>query len=441
MVKILGEENVMESIKMKGFSRLTRIDDALQKFFSVVNVSKLYYDEVPLSESLGRVLYEDEFAISDIPGFNRAAVDGYAVRAKDAYGASETSPLTFDVTGHSEIGVRPVASVTRQQAIRIATGAPLPEGADAVIMVEYTEKISDGKIEVYQSIPPLGNVSLKGEDVKKREKVLTSGIILRPQEIGMLAAMGNKIIKVVKKPRIAIFSTGNELIEPGEKGEIGQIPDSNRSTIIAMTRNFGGHVLDLGIAKDTIRSVKAKLMKGLEANMIVVSGSTSIGEKDLLPETVNSLGEPGVIVHGISMRPGKPTALAALETTPIILLPGSPIAAMIAFEVFGRAVLGKMLGMSSQQMKRPTVWARVSRRIPSSLGNKTFVRVLLEEVRGEYVAEPIRISGSGIISSMIKANGLVIIPENKEGYEEKERVKVILLKNIERRFNETKNFS
>ena len=421
----------MRDVRMRGFAELTSIDDALRKFFKEVNVERLPPEDFSALDSLGRVLAEDIIVPQDVPNFDRAAVDGYAVRAEDTYGASSTNPLVFDVIASSEIGVLSKVSVGRQQAVGIATGAPLPKGADAVVMVEYTEKIGGDKVEVYRSVPPGENVSMKGEDVKKGEKILSSGVILQPQDIGMLSALGMKRLKVVRKPSVAVFSTGNELVEPGDSVEVGKVVDSNRPTIMAMVKSLGGEPLDLGIARDDLAAVKLKLLEGLAVDMVVVSGATSVGEKDLLPEAVNSLGKPGIIVHGISMRPGRPTALAAVNGKPVILLPGFPVAAMIAFDVFVKPILLRMLGASSEQVGRQTVRARVSRRVASSLGNRTFARVIINKVDGKYVVEPLRTSGSGIISSIVKANGLVIIPENKEGLEEGEEVEVMVLRPLE----------
>lgn len=419
----------MSDVK-KGFPKLTRIDDALKKFFDKVDIKRLPSEDTSTLEALGRVLAEDTVAPFDVPNFDRAAVDGYAVRAEDTYGASSTNPLVLTVVASVEVGILPKVTLSSQQAVRIATGAPLPKGADSIIMVEYTEKISKERIEVYLAVSPGENVSARGEDVKKGEKILLKGTILQPQDIAMLAALGIKEFKVVKRPVVAVFSSGDELIELGDEVEVGRVVDSNRPAIMAMVKGLGAEPLDLGIARDDLEIIKSKLVEALAADMVVASGATSVGEKDFIPEAVNSLGEPGIIVHGISMRPGRPTALAALRGKPIILLPGFPVAAMIAFDVFVKPIVLKMLGAFPEQVSRQTVRARVSRRIPSSLGNRTFLRVIVRQTGGKYVVEPLRTSGSGVISSLVKANGLVVIPENKEGLEEGEEVEVTLLRHI-----------
>lgn len=418
----------LSDVRMKGFSSLTRIDDALAKFFKEVKVSPLTPEEVPLLESLGRVLAEDIMSPADVPNFDRSAVDGYAVRAEDTYGASQSNPLVLDIVAFSEIGVFPSAKVGLQQAVRIATGAPMPEGADAVVMIEYTEKLSGNKIEIYRSVPPSENVSLRGEDVREGERILSKGVVIQPPDIGMFSALGLDRIRVVRKPLVAVLSSGNELVEAGSSLPVGKVFDSNRPTVMTAVRSLGAEPLDLGIVLDDLDAIKSKLLEGLAADMIIVSGATSVGEKDFLPLAINHLGKPGIVVHGISMRPGRPTALAAVDGKPVVLLPGFPVAAIISFDVFVIPILQRMLGVSPEQMERRSVRAFVSRRIASSLGNRTFARVIVRRMGEKYIIEPLRTSGSGVISSIVKANGMVVIPENKEGLEEGEEVKVIVLR-------------
>lgn len=419
----------MDTVKMKGFTKLTRIDDALKKFFSQVNVETLSTENVPSMEALGRILAEDIIAKIDVPSFDRAAVDGYALRAEDTYGASSTNPMVFDVIGAVEIGFPSRITVGKQQAMRIATGAAIPRGADAAAMVEYTEKIGEERVEVQSSLTPGENVSKRGEDVKKGEKILSMGTRLQPQDLGIQAALGNSKVGVVRRPRVAILSTGNELVELGNRVERGRIIDANRPILTAMVKEVGGEPVDLGIARDNIEEIKSKIAHRMEtSDMVLVSGGTSVGAGDLVPEAINALGRPGIIVHGLCMRPGRPTALAAIGDKPVVLLPGFPVATMISFSFIVQPILLKMLGASFNQFERRTIRARMLRRIASSIGNKTFVRVLVSRRDGGYVAEPLRTSGSGVISSMIRANGMVIIPEEKEGLEKGEEVEVIVLR-------------
>ncbi len=419
----------MSDVK-KGFPKLTRVDEALKIFLARVNVKQLPSEDVPTTESLGRVLSEEVVAPFDVPSFDRAAMDGYAVRAQDTYGASQPSPLVFAVIASAEMGIMFSVSLGAQQAIRVATGAPLPRGADSVMMVEYTEKIGEGRIEVYRAVSPGENISARGEDVRRGEKILPRGTVIQSHDVAMLAALDMSRVRVARRPRVSVLSSGNELTELGEPVEVGKVIDSNRPAVMAMVRSLGCEPMDLGIVRDEPEAIRLRLVEALAADAVVVSGATSVGERDFLPDAVGSLGGPGVIVHGVAMRPGRPVALAACGDKPIILLPGFPVAAMLAFDVFVKPILLRMLGATSDPVCRQTVRASVSRRVPSSLGSLTFLRVAVSRVGGRYVVEPLRISGSGVISSLVRANGLVVIPENKEGLEEGEEVEVTLLRPI-----------
>jgi molybdenum cofactor synthesis domain-containing protein len=422
----------MKMVKDRGFTEQTSVKDALRKYFQEVKLDVLPSEIVHLTEALGRVLAEDVTSEIDVPHFDRSAVDGYAVRSSDTFGASPTNPIVFDVVGNVEVGQAPKAIVEELKTVKVATGAPIPKGADAVVMLEYTGGIGGNKIEIYRPATPWQNVSQKGEDVKKGERVLGRGTVLQPQDIAILAAIGKVDVKVVRKPKVAILSTGNELVEPRCKVDTGKTIDSNRFFMFTAVKDTGGEPVDLGIAKDDATEIKSKISKGLAtADAVLVSGGTSVGEKDLAPEVVNSLGKPGVIIHGVAMRPGKPTALAAVKGKPVILLPGYPVAAMMAFNTFVKPVLSKMLGIWIGKPNGRVVKARMARRVPSSPGVRDFVRVIVRKANSSYIAEPIRTRGSGIISSMVKANGLVVIPEEKEGIEEGEEVDVTLLRPLE----------
>ncbi len=422
----------MKEVKARGFTEQTPIEEALKKYLREVKIEVLPSENVRIAEALGRVLAEDAASEVDVPHFDRSAVDGYAVRSHDTFGASPTNPIVLDVVGAVEVGQVPEFIVNELKAARVATGAPIPEGADSVVMLEYTEIIDDNKIEIYRPVTPGQNVSQKGEDVKKGEKVLSRGTVLQPQDIAILAAIGKVEVKVVRKPRVAILSTGNELVEPEHEVAIGKTVDSNRFFLLAAVKDAGGEPLDFGIAKDDATEIKSRISNGLAtADLVLVSGGTSVGERDLAPEAVNSLGKPGVVVHGVAMRPGKPTALAAVNGKPVILLPGYPVATMMAFNTFVKPLISKMLGTPVGKPPGHVVKAVMARRVPSSPGVRDFVRVIVKKADNGYVADLVRTRGAGIISSMVKANGLVIIPEEKEGIEEGEEVEVILLRTLE----------
>lgn len=408
--------------RLKGFQKLTLIDDALQKWLNVLQMKKPREVTVPLNEALNRVLTTDLTAKEDLPRFDKSAVDGYALKAQDTTGASQFNPVTFQITELAEVGSK--------QARQIWTGNPLPKGANAVVMIENTKK-TDGKLEVWVQLATGGNVSKKGEDVKKAEKILEAGTRLTPYHLALLAAMGNSEVKVAEKTRIAILATGNELAEAGNKPSGNQIFDSNRIMLAAMCRELGAETVDLGIAKDDTAEIAEKLGIGLKkCDAVITTGGTSVGGLDLVPDVVNNSGKPGVVVHGLALRPAMPTAVAALDGKPVMILSGNPVAAVIGFEVFARPLICKMLGMKKTE-PRPTVNAVMTRKVAAALGRRTFVRVRVTQKNGKFLAEPVSARGSGAISTMTRGNGFVIVPENREGVTEGEVVLVRLFGNVE----------
>ena len=408
--------------RLKGFQKLTSADDALRTWLNVLQIKKPSEVAIPLNDALNRVLAADLIAKDDLPRFDKSAVDGYALKAEDTAGASQFKPVTFSLTELDE--------VSSKQARQIWTGNPIPKGADAVVMLENTKK-RDGKLEVWVQLATGGNVSKKGEDVKKNEKIMKAGTRLTPYHLALLSALGNSEAKVAEKPRIGILATGNELAEAGSKLAENQIFESNRIMLSAMCRELGAEPLDLGIAKDDVAEIAEKLKIGLQnCDAVITSGGTSVGGPDLVPEAVNNSGKPGVIVHGVALRPAMPTALAALDGKPVVILSGNPVAAVIGFEVFARPLICKMLGMT-QAEPRPTVNAVMTRKVATALGRKTFVRVKVTQKNSEFFAEPVSARGSGAISTMTRGNGFVVVPENREGVTEGEVVAVRLFGNLE----------
>ncbi|MEM2882153.1 MAG: molybdopterin molybdotransferase MoeA [Candidatus Bathyarchaeia archaeon] len=415
----------------KIFKRLKGADEALRAFLSNVLIAPSDAEEVPIGDCLNRVLARDIVAPRDIPDFDRAAMDGYAVISADVLGASQTNPVLLRVVGRAEAGSQPGLRISEGEAVAVATGAPLPEGADAVVMVEHTMAISDSEIEVYSPVTPGENVQAAGEDVKAGEAILRRGTKLRPWDIGMLAALGITSVEVIRRPKVAIISTGDELVEPGEEPRPGSIVNSSRFILSAMVEELGALPVYLGIAKDSLEEIKVRIEEGLRTcDAVLITGGTSVGEKDLVPEAINSLGKPGVLIHGVAIRPGMPTGLAAVDGKPIISLSGYAVAAMMGFMALARPLILMLLG--SKADPAPRIRAKMARRIASPAGTRTFLRVFVKgDGKGGYVAEPIRSSGSGILSSVVKANGLVIIPEWKEGIEEGEEVEVELLRPLD----------
>lgn len=406
--------------------KVTAIEEATRLFHQSLRLTRLETEVTPVEDSLGRVLALDIVAGDDLPAVDKSAVDGYAVVADDTFSASPNNPVllrlrSFDPTSDLQIKAG--------EAVYVHTGSPMPEGSDAAVMVEFTNKIGPETIEVYRAVAPRDDVSWRGEDVRKGESILKEGTKLEPQDLGMLAALDLRKIQVYRKPAVGILSTGSELVPPGSEKRIGQVTDVNSIILSAMVRKSGGVPLPLGSVKDEFQSIRSRIMDGLEkSGLIVVSGGTSEGQADLTIKAIDSLGEPGVVVHGIAMRPGRPTALASVKGKPVINLSGYPVAAMIGFYLFGRPLLTKILRTAEDP--EPYVRARVTRRVPSGSGLRSFVRVTVSRVGNEYVADPVRATGSGVISSMIRANGLVVIREDVEGVDENEEVDVLLFKPI-----------
>lgn len=408
--------------RLKGFQKLTRTDDALRTWLNVLQVKKCREVTVPLNEALNRVLAGDVIAREDLPRFDKSAVDGYALWAENTTGASQFKPATFQITE--------AESVNHKRAKQVWTGNAIPKGANAVVMIENTKK-HDGTLEVWVQLALGGNVSKKGEDVKKGEIVVNAGTRLKPYHLALLAALGNGKVRVTEKPRIAILATGNELAEAGSKLSGSQISESNRVMLSAMCRELGAEPIDLGIVKDDVDEIAEKLRMGLQNwDVVITTGGTSVGGLDLVPDAVNKIGKPGVVVHGIALRPAMPTALAVLEEKPVMVLSGNPVAAIIGFEVFARPLICKMLGMDKEEL-RPRLKAVMTRKVATALGRKTFVRVRVFQKNSDFLAEPVSARGSGAISTMTRGNGFVIVPENREGVSEGELVIVHLFGNME----------
>jgi molybdopterin molybdotransferase len=367
-------------------------------------------------------LAEQIIASTDLPRTDRSAVDGYAVNADNTAQATQQRPKIFKLVHKDMINV--------YQAKQVWTGNSVPSGTNAVVMLENAKPDGD-KIAVFSPVTRWENVSKKGEDIRKGQVAVKAGTRLKSQQLGLIAAFGIVQVKVFRRPRIAILATGNELAQLGSKLQREQVFDTNRTVLSALCSELGAQTLDLGIARDDANEISEKLRLALKkADGVISSGGTSVGGLDLVPETVNEAGKPGVIVHGVAMRPGMPTALAVLEDKPIIILPGNPVAAMLGFEVFGRPLLSRLLGLK-QTEPRPMLRATITGRIATTLGRKNFVRVRVFQKRDDFFAEPISARGSGLISTMTRANGYAVVPENVEGLEEGDTVSVHMFDDLE----------
>jgi molybdopterin molybdotransferase len=406
---------------LKGFQKLISVDHALKSFLSQVDF-KPKKAVLRLESCLNRVLAEDIVADTDLPRDDRSTVDGYAVNAAETEEASQAKPRIFDLTSQKTVG--------KGQAKQVWTGNTLPKGSNAIVMLENT-KIVGNKVEVWVQATEWENVSRKGEEIHKGKVAVHKGRRLKPQHLGFIASFGIAEVEVFKKPKIAVLVTGNELAELGQSLNENQIYDSNRLVLSALCNELGAETVDLGLAEDAIDEISEKLKLGLEkADGIITSGGTSVGSPDLVPDAVNALGTPGVVVHGVAMRPGMPTGLAIVREKPILMLPGNPAAALLGFEVFGRPLISKLSGLNTPE-PRPILKAKMARRITTTLGRKNLVRVRVVQLNGEFLAEPISARGSGLISTVTRSNGYVVAPENSEGLAEGDMVFVHMFDDVE----------
>ena len=414
----------------RGFKEATRIEEARRIFYEALPTVSLPSETISLQGSLNRILAEDVGADASVPAFEKSAMDGYAVVAEDTFGSSQTNPSLLKLVGESKIGELPTKTLRKGETIAIATGAPVPQGANAVVMVENTKRLDTGDVEMYAAVTPGENISHIGEDVKQGTVVLERGRKLKPPDLGLLVALGRETVMVVRRPKVAILSTGNEVSESGPVTS-GRIVDVNRPVLMAMVEECGGVPLDLGIAKDDAEQISKKLKRGLtSADLVLVTAGTSVGKGDLVPDVINALGKPGMLVHGIAMRPSLPTGLAVVNGKPVVSLPGLPVSAMIAFSTFVQPLILRMLG--TEQDPQPKIRARATKRIVGVPGFRTFIRVLVREKEGKLFVEPLRAPGSGILTTLTRANGMVVVPENVEGYDEGAEVEVQLFRPVER---------
>lgn len=407
-----------------GFKRLISVDEAINRFFGF-GFNPVGEEVVPSTQALNRVLALDVTSRVDVPSFDRSAVDGYALKAEETFAASPMSPTPFRVVGGIDPGQISSVVVGKGKCVEIATGGRIPRGADAVVALEFAERAGD-TLKVLKPVVPFENVAVSGEDVKRGQTVLRAGRVLRAQDLGLLASIGVGEIRVYARPRVGLISTGGELVEPFTEEEVlGKTVNTNRLMLQCLVGECCGVAVDYGIVQDDLDAIRNALKRALkETDIVVLTGGASVGGVDLVPEAIDSLGKPGTLVHGVAMRPGKPVGLAVVYGKPVISLPGFPVAALIDFDVFVRPLIRKMAGFPNEM--RLKVRARLRRRISSKIGLRSFVRVRVEREDGRYVADPIRVTGSGMLSTMTRANGMVIVPEDRGGLEEGETVEVCL---------------
>jgi len=408
------------------FRKLVPVEEALKNYLNEIEGFSLEVEEVPLEEAVGRVLAEDVVSRVDNPPFDRAAMDGYAVVAEDTYGASESSPVILRVVGEVLAGESGKVCVSRGCAVRISTGAPVPEGANAVVPVEECECFGD-HIKVYRQVPPWKNVDRRGEDIRKGEILMTRGSMIAPVDVAALASCEIEKVRVFRKVRISLIFVGDELVELGEKRGEGQVINSSGPMLRALLSELPVDISAYVKIGDDLSEIKSKLREVLpRSDVIVTVAGTSVGKRDLIPLAVLEIGGK-ILTHGVTQMPGRPVLLSLVDHKPLIGLPGYPVATYISFMNFVRPVVEKLAGISGAPVT-PEIWARLGSRVPSRPGVRHYVRVKIVKEKDGFVALPVRISGAGIVSSLLRADGLLVVPENVEGFQEGEIVKVKLMR-------------
>jgi putative molybdopterin biosynthesis protein len=404
-------------------------DEAERRFRAVLDLSPLEAEEIPLAEALGRVLAEDVIAPLDVPSFDRSNVDGFAVRAEDTFGASEEQPRILRL--NAEIlatGIEPRQTVAAGAATTIATGAVIPRGADAVVMVEHTELLGD-RLNVRRPVAPGTNITFTGTDIGKGETVLRRGELLTSRETGVLAALGLARVSVVRRPRVAVVSTGDELISAGTPMRPGLVYDSNAVILADAVRELGGEPVPLGIVPDDRAALETTLRRALEYDLVLLSGGTSKGAGDLSYRVVGNFGKPGIIAHGVALKPGKPLCLAAIEVpsrraVPVAILPGFPTSAIFTFREFLAPVVCRLAGRREES--DITLTAKLPIRVNSERGRTEYLLVGLVAGEPGLVAYPMG-KGSGSVTTFSRADGFLVIPRQREYLEAGESVQVHLL--------------
>ncbi|MBX5328206.1 MAG: molybdopterin-binding protein [Candidatus Bathyarchaeota archaeon] len=415
------------------FRKLLTLDEAKQTILEYFRPKPLGVEEIQLLEAYNRVLAENVIADLDIPPFDRSTVDGYAVKAEDTFGAEENKPVRLKVSGVVNVGEPPKIAVVSGEAVEIVTGAPMPNGADAVVMVEHTER-KNSEVWIYNAVVKDENVMKAGADIREGETVLENGQVLGSREIGVLAAIGKTKARVYKIPLVAVLSTGAEITEPGKVLSFGKIYDINAYSLSTAVLESGGKPVYLGVFPDDKDEIQKALKHALaSADMVVTSGGVSVGPKDVMPQTLNSLGKPGVIVCGIATKPGKPTTVALVDGKLVFSLPGHPTSALLIFHLLVRPIIQQLAGRKTEELS--TVKALAATRMFPAKGRRTFVMVKLKRDKSKrLLAEPVPSGLSGAITTLAKADGFVEIAENQQFVDADEEVLVRLFKGLEERW-------
>ncbi len=411
---------------MPEFLTLLPPDDARSLLLMNINPHPTSSQIIETNSALGRVTAEDVIAPHPLPAFARSTVDGFAVRARDTYGANDTLPGYLAVSGEVPMGAAPTLSLSIGQCAMIHTGGMLPPGADAVIMLEYTQPVRPGEIEIQRAVAEGENVIRIGEDVTENQVVIPQGVRIRPAEIGGLMALGIQKLLVITKIKVGLISSGDEVISPDQSPQPGQVRDINSYTLAALVAQAGGEPVFYGIIPDDFELLKITAAKALtQCDIVVITAGSSASIRDMTADVIATLGKPGVLVHGINTRPGKPTILGVCDGKALIGLPGNPVSALVNGYLFVVPVIEKLLGINLTKPK-PSVKARLTVNLPSQAGREDWQPVKLVSADGGWQAEPI-FGKSNLIFSLAAANGLIKIHPDANGIGAGEIVEVFLM--------------
>ena len=398
---------------MREFFNVVPPGEALATLLGRLEVS-VRSEVVPTAQALGRVTAEDVVSPEDLPPYPRSTMDGYSVRARDTFGASESLPAFCDVVAEVAMGSLPKVSLSTGQAAVAYTGGMLADGADAVVMVENTQRVGDGSIEILRPVAPGENVIQVGEDARVGDRVIPKGRLIRAQDIGVLYGLGIIEVVVAQRPKVAIVSTGDELVTPDGVPGPGQVRDINSYSVAALVEDAGGLPVHIGLVRDDYALQRQAAMEGLErGDILVFSAGSSVSSRDLTVRVLDELGEPGVLVHGIAHKPGKPTIVALVEGTPAFGLPGNPVSAMVVFGILVRPVIQALMGRTEAPVTRG-VHARLTKDIRSATGREDHVQVKLIESVDGLLADPV-FGKSNLISTLVEADGVVVVPLDDGG--------------------------
>ena len=394
----------------------------------LLTVNPVGTEEIPTVRARARVLADELRSAVDLPHFHRAAMDGYAVIAKDTFGASQSLPAYLKLAGVVEMGKEAAQPLTPGTAMRISTGGMMPPHADSVVMVEYTDETDAGLVEIHRGVSPWQNVIQIGDDIKKGELVFPRGRRLRAHDLGALTGVGIASIPVFKKPRIALISTGDEIVDVESEPRPGQVRNINQHSLAGLIEECGGELKDWGVIRDDRTALRDAIAGALEwSDLVLLSGGSSMGAKDIALETILSFPDAQFVFHGISIAPGKPTIFAKACGKPVLGLPGYPVSALVIFDLFAAPLIRRLGGENLDVLEKfsRTVRAVLKTNVASQIGREDYVRVVLERSPAGLLAAPLP-SKSGAIFTLVKADGMVRVDMNQDGLEQGEEVEVIL---------------